>query len=286
MEDWKDGGYLLMSAGRGRDAYGCFRIMKHELRTAVFANGWKYLIPAAIALHHCMVNLRVAGERWGMPDYLRDFLKGIPTVRAENHETFLLPGGWMAFFVLMLYFQGKTAKNYTGGMGMQALLRSGRAGYFWRAKWTGCILGVCIWYGAAYLTIVLFCVTVVGAHKEVWESLMHPDGREVMLQLLLPVLAACVIGIWQLVFSMCAGSLPGLFGMYSLVIVSAYFTRWYLPGNYLMKLRVEEMQGGGVSPGRMAAFLTVMLTAGVLAGGRIMKRMDYLPDTKTIDRRR
>lgn len=280
MENRKHRRYFLNIPERGTGAGGRVRMIKralgYEFIASVFENKWKYTIPVAIALHNCVVNLRMPGRMWQGSDYLWDFLKGIPTVQADSQESFLLPGGWMAFFVLLLYFHGRTAKNYTGGMGQQILLRSGSAGRFWNAKWTGCIGSTFIWFGGAYLAIILFCAAMPGESLDKSDSLNWIDGKQICVQLFLPLLAACVMGIWQLVLSICVGSIFGLLGVYCCLIISAYFTKWYLPGNYLMKIRIEEMLESQVTLNRMFVFLTVLLTMGILSGYDIMRRSDYL----------
>lgn len=252
-----------------------FQVIKFEFHSNILEKKWKYLIPAAIAFHNSMVGWHLSKGAWGLPEYIGDFLKGMPTVRAGGGD-FLLPGGWLAFFVLLLYYNGKTARDFMSGVGQQVLLRTKHAEQFWLAKWISCVCSTVIWFFAAYAAIVLFCAILSGNMEKFLDGFEKFGGKQLCTQLILPVLASCVMEIWQLVISMWSSSVLGLLGACSCLFVSAYFTKWFLPGNYLMKLRIEEMLACGDRSIWMLFYLIALSGAGILTGRKIMKKMDYL----------
>ena len=76
--------------------------------------------------------------------------------------------------------------------------------------------------------------------------------------------------------SMWTNTLVGVIAMTVLTVVSAYAQKWYLIGNYLMKLRVTELIDSGVSCGKMIVFLFILLTVGVVVGRIQIRQMDYI----------
>lgn len=85
-------------------------------------------------------------------------------------------------------------------------------------------------------------------------------------QFLIPLLAACVIAVWQLVLSIKTNALTGLIAGVFLLTFSGYFSKWYLPGNYLMKLRVEEFLENGIKAEYIICSLLLALAAGIGLG--------------------
>lgn len=231
-----------------------------------------YLFSAAIALPGCVTDYQQAGEFFTAEHYLNSFLRGLPTIRTGDGQSFLLPGEWCLFCIILLCLNGRTAKDFVTGIGLQRLIRMEDANLIWRRKWRECIMCVSIYFLAAYTGIGIFC-TAVGQVQSFLEML---QSRKVINNFLIPLLAACVIAVWQLVLSIKTNALTGLIAGVFLLTFSGYFSKWYLPGNYLMKLRVEEFLENGIKAEYIICSLLLALAAGIGLGKFFIRNMDYM----------
>lgn len=248
------------------------RIYRYEFNKNLVGGAWRYLLPAAIAVQTCLLNRTRYSGKLTAGEYFCKFLEGMEPMASQpgGMERFLLPGDWCLFFILLLYFTGKTAKDFNEGIGMQVLLRTQKVQHLWYAKSTECILNIVLYFTAAYVAVGLFCVWQM---KDLGAFFM--ERGQFFVQFFLPVLTFCAISIWQMVFSMMSNSMAALLIMCALLVTSAYFEKCYLIGNYLMKIRVETLLEGGISGGGIAAFLCVLLAAGLAAGSTVIRAMDY-----------
>ncbi|HBA62792.1 MAG TPA: hypothetical protein DCZ20_02930 [Lachnospiraceae bacterium] len=252
-------------------------ILRYELRQEVRCKKKQYIFPMLLALWHCILQWNRTKGSLEASLYVERFLEGMPTVIPGSMNSFLIPGDWLLFLVVLLYFNGKFAKDFTRDMGLQLLVRSESAVQFWNAKWLLCVYHVCLYYIAAYICIVGF-VMISGRYGAVPSGMLDKTlWTKVGLQLVLPILAMSALCIWQLVLSYLTGFTISTLLVCTLLIVSAYFTKWYLPGNLLMKIRVQELLAEGIGIRKMVLYTFFLLAGGILAGYCRMKRMDYIP---------
>lgn len=231
-----------------------------------------YLFSAAAALPGCVALYQQTEDVFTAKYYLDSFLKGLPTIQTGSVQSFLLPGDWCLFCIILLCLNGKTAKDFVMGIGLQRLVRMKDANLMWRRKWLECIVCVCLYFLAAYTAIGIFCVTI-GQAQSFFNML---QSRQMIIWFYIPLLAACVIAVWQLVLSMKTNALIGLLAGICLLTISAYCSKWYLPGNYLMKLRVKEFLEGGMRVEYIVCGLLLTLAAGIILGKHIIRNMDYI----------
>lgn len=247
-------------------------ITAYEWKKQILSQKWRYLAVAAIALWTCRINWNLYGSLFTMKDYFQAFLQGMPPVVSDSREKFLIPGDWCAFFVILLYTNGKMAKDYTGGSGLQILIRTRRASQLWHAKWTAAVCSTAVYFGCAYVALTAGALIVSGR-----EAVFLSNSREALIQFLLPFLAASVIVVWQLVFSMVFSQVAGVAGMVILLVLSAYFDRWYLPGNYLMKIRARLLLEQ-TEANFLCMYLLMLLAVAVLSGHFLIQKTDYIRD--------
>lgn len=248
------------------------RITAYEWKKQILSQKWRYLAAAVTALWTCRVSWNLYGSLFTMNDHFQAFLQGMPPVAIGSREQFLIPGDWCVFFVILLYTNGKMAKDYTGGSGLQVLMRTRRASQLWHAKWTAAVCSTAVYFGCAYAALTAGALIASGG-----EAVFLSDSREALIQFLLPFLAASVIVVWQLVLSMVSSQVAGVAGMVILLVVSAYFDCWYLPGNYLMKIRARLLLEQTEAK-FLCMYLLMLLATAVLAGHFLIQKTDYIRD--------
>lgn len=246
-----------------------WRLVCYEIKMELLEWRWIVLIPMSIALWYGMLHFNLQRAYYHGMDYINGFLEGMSPFLKSGTEKFLIPGEWTAFFLLLLYLNGKMTKNYADGMGTQILIRTGTVSGFWYTKCLAVIIRVSFYFVSAYLIIFLFAA---GTNTE---NELLTDWQEIEKQIFLPCAAACVICIWQAVVSVFAGSITGFLGMSVMLIASAYSCKWYLPGNYLMKLRVNELLDE-----KGLLFIRILIAvsgiAGVYCGKKVFENIDYM----------
>lgn len=252
------------------------RIFRYEWKRNIVSRKIQYLLPVLIALQ---VNLQVYHQFQGslpLERYWGRFLEGMHSLAKGSRTQFLIPGDWCLFLIILLYDTGRSSKDFTEGIGMQVLLRSGDAGSLWSAKCLVSMGNTLIYFASAYLSIFLFCIWETHSIKAALSASPFMDAKQTAVQFIFPVLAACVIVIWQMVISLLSNSVIGILSMCILLITSAYLKSWILVGNYLMKLRIKELAELGFTYRQMAAFLLILLAGGMIAGRKVTGRLDYI----------
>lgn len=252
------------------------KLLQYEYKRNIWKKKYQYLVPVATALQISIQKYNISQSTLPAATYFGKFLEGMNEIVIGSRTSFLIPGDWCLFFIFLIYITGKSAKDFTNGIGMQLLLRTKNASYFWNVKCLACIGNVFLYFFSAYSSIFLFCVWTSKSIKSVLKDSAIWNKEQIIIQFILPILAACVICIWQMIISMISNSLIGILIMSMLLVTSAYIKNWILIGNYLMKLRVQEMSNDGISYTQMSVLLVILLITGFFVGKNIMKRLDYI----------
>ena len=249
------------------------RLFLYECQQTVIGKSYQFLIPAFVALQGCFVSLNIWKEELTASALYSSFLEGMQQIEGmlSGAERFLIPGDWCVFVFFFLYIIGRDEKNYTSGTGLQLLLRMERVENIWYVKCFISLMETVLYFGTAYFVILLFGIWRYGFSTKVILS-----GKEFLKQFLIPVMAAWTIAVWQMVISMKTNTIAGFIVMVVLVVSSAYAEKWYLIGNYLMKLRVTALIDSGFSCGKILIFLIILSVIGILVGKLLIRQMDYL----------
>lgn len=249
------------------------RLFLYECRQTIISKSYQFLIPALVALQGCFVSLNMWKEELTTPVLYSSFLEGMQQISGMllGPERFLIPGDWCVFVFFFLYIIGRNAKNYTAGTGLQLLLRTERVENIWYVKCFTSLIQAILYFGTAYFVILLFIIWKYGISAE---ALLPME--EFLKQFLIPVITAWTIAVWQMIISMKINTIFGVIFMVGLVVSSAYAQKWYLIGNYLMKLRVTELIDSGFSYGKILIFLMILLVTGIIVGNILIRQIDYL----------
>ncbi len=259
--------------------YSRIEMVRYEISQNILSRLWIFFIPAVLALQVCIQNKNMMiwndiGTDMKVIEYYGKFLEGIPSIQLGAMARFQIPGNWLLFFVVLIYINGKSSKDFVYGMGMQILIRSRKLQHLWFAKWVGTVIRVILYYLAAYVAIGLFCLCFAADPKEGF--LFFTSKRQFYIQLLLPIAGGCVLCIWQILISVFTDTLYGMLFSCVVLIVSAYFDRWYLIGNYLMKLRTTELFEKGLKGEILLVYVLLLGTAAIWIGNRVISKVDYL----------
>ena len=150
------------------------------------------------------------------------------------------------------------------------LIRCRKLSLFWSIKCIVCTMILVVYMIVLYIGIGLF----VSCFFRDWGQGILTLS-EIIRQVLIPVLAAAAIGIWQMAVTAAANEVIGMLVSMVYLILSSYYEKWYLLGNYLMKMRIDHLLVKTADYGMAVGCLVAVILVGVLAGTYIFNHADY-----------
>ena len=272
------------------------KIIQNDLRYGI-VRSWKYYIPLLIVMLFFFAFFRNSAvltqqihhftEKITFQNYIIEFLKGMPEFHAYDvNARFEVPAGWLFFYLwnacLIAMYPERERKTNRRYLILQCQSRK----LWW--------LGKCIWCMAGNLVSVLTMLLSAAPF-----AFMQSDGSggiaAVTFQYLDGVnftgidktwvgcfafqafLVLCGLSILQAAVTLYTRPIAGFLFIACILIISAYYLSPYLPGNYLMLLRMKEFsENGGVTiaGGIMAGSMMCVLGAGI--GCFKVRKMDIL----------
>ena len=201
---------------------------------------------------------------------------------------FDFPALWTLFLALCFYLTLPYPLRELAGIGKNILLRTqSRSGwYLSKCIWVICCIALvfCMLFGVAALFTLLtggsFTDTVsarvaqIAAVDALFTTLDTPDfGR----YLLLPPLMLIALSLWQLTLSLLLRPVVSFLLSVAELLAAAFYMNRFIPGNYLMFLRAEPFETGGMNlPEGCLLSLWLALSA-FIDGVLLFRRYDILP---------
>lgn len=157
--------------------------------------------------------------------------------------------------------------------------------YFWISKCIWCILQMILLY--LMIFVILWGIAAAGGNISVLlsrETLACLKGLPLSENSMdyikyifgLGLLTAIVLNQIQLTAQMIFSPVIGYILVIAVITSSAYFYRFYMPGNYYMLLRTALFRDDGITLLQASAVLSILWILLVLAGGIIVRRKDVL----------
>ncbi len=249
-----------------------------------------------------LVNVPELEGRLTFGEGLLCMFRGMMPYSPASGRPFQFPMAWFALFVSALYVTADYPFRDLGGMGSHMIVACGSRWAWWLAK--------CGWVVACALACLaipaVICAVATLASGGDWSVAVRPDiaaslragdvasqdggaafgevGADVASQAtvgIAPAVAAlavslAAIAIAQLVVSLLVNPVIGLAVSVSVLLLSAFFRYWWLPGNYLMLARTNALMRGGFDPMAGMVLSALLIAALVIVGGLAFSRMDIL----------
>lgn len=157
--------------------------------------------------------------------------------------------------------------------------------YFWISKCIWCILQMILLY--LMIFVILWGIAAAGGNISVLlsrETLACLRGLPLSGNSMdyikyifgLGLFTAIVLNQLQLTAQMIFSPVIGYILVIAIITSSAYFYRFYMPGNYYMLLRTALFCEDGITLQQASAVLSILWILLVLAGGIIVRRKDVL----------
>lgn len=290
------------------------RLLASDLRYGLGTAVPRFAVVAAIgalALFLSYVRIRIYLPQMEGPLTLGETVlclwRGMLPYVPSLDEPFQFPMQWFALLAVITYVVLDYPLRDLEGFGSSLIVASRNRWAWWLAKcgwvvacallcWCLC-LGICAlvtlaaggaWtFGARPGVAAVLDAAKGDAVSQSVEQLLATSGASVTTEAascdllaatLAIALALCAILLLQLVVTLMVHPVVGLFATIAVLLFSAFFTRWWLPGNYLMLARTDALlQDGAASNPLVGAALCLVLGACcAAAGGILFSRKDLM----------
>lgn len=208
---------------------------------------------------------------WGMPEYLRD-------------RPFELPVAWLLYYGYLFFLVGFYPISNLYGCGKKALAISGSRRKWLLSKYLWTAINILAYYLAMCLVLLLSCALKGFLHTG-GDAMRYGFGIDVgafvpmqvfATWFLLPFLTAVAMAFVQLTISVCVNALAGYTVSIVMLVVSTYWMRPFLLGNYLMLARYDTIAWSGISMETGFLYAAVVIVVSVVLGCVLFRRKDIL----------
>lgn len=273
------------------------RLLSRDIRLGLLRKSYIVLlliIPFAYAVtRQCRVDItmytenNVLNSACTVLDYWIYSMGGMNVFKFDPEVMFEIPVFWFWFVICASYINAYYVRKDLDDQGAAVILASGKRTSWWLSKSALCVIKVTLYFLMSMILVVLFALAN-GAQfscEITSEFLMNrfgfntvycSNGDFLVLTVFLPWLTVCAICIAQNALSLYLGSVVSFIAVSVLYILSAYYTTWFLPGNYTMWLRSSYFTKEGISPLTGAAVSAGIILAAMITGVMYINNSDIL----------
>lgn len=244
------------------------RLLKRDLLAGLYYNGVFFLVPVVVSVAQClecqnliasMMEEELIESKGTVFDYLLYCTRGMIVFHFDPKEYFSIPIFWFVFQIFLSYIIGYYAYEDFKENGRGIFLAVGNRTSWWNGKCLWCLCCVIFYFALYYLSTILFAILCgaqcrVDGDKDFLVMIFGRDignftvGNLLLIAVFLPFVITfglCMIQIFAGFLLTPVVSFANMCGVY---VLSAYYTIWFLPGNFTMWLRSSYVTAEGVRP--------------------------------------
>ncbi|MCH5267824.1 MAG: hypothetical protein J1E62_05705 [Lachnospiraceae bacterium] len=272
--------------------------MKYLIKRDMIQGIWKkkqmFLLASLITWSCCLtLSDKIQGLRklyalkgtGTLMDYWIFLIQGKEPYEFSITDLYEFPIFWLLFFSFLLIITNMYPMVDLEQWGYQVVTHSKSRQSWWFGKCIWCAVSVFSYFALALLTISFFALIqgVSFSLKPSW-YVMESYGRDGFLTLstwksisilfLQPFFLAVLLGILQMVLSICLNALPAFCMTFTILIISAYWKSLLLCGNLGMSYRMSAVSDGGLNSTLCLLLLLLEIIFCTLAGAALFARKD------------
>ncbi len=278
-----------------KNAHIFAKLIRHDLSQGVLRCWWKYVfvififaVPCGV-LFLCTKNgIRegIVTSQASVTDYLIYILKGIRVYIPTPDTKFEVPILWLIVYVYLAFVAGSYPIDDLALSGQQILLRTQKRVQWWLGKCLWIVLNAIIFFAIGYAVIICFASVggnlslkpsndIVRVYCEMDVSGVN-TGSLLAAVTVLPLITAIALSLLQTTLAIILKPIYAFLLIACVMVASAYFFTWVLPGNHIMLLRNALMMDGGIPTPFSLAYMTVLALASIIVGCVVFRRYDIL----------
>lgn len=268
-----------------------------ELKYGLVSGGYKFILPFIIGVDYAdtfirqiqtYMMTRKQSLQVSFMDCIvyvfrgmREFIPGNP---------FEVPVNYLLIIILLALFIGNYPLKDLHGFGKNVLIRSRRKSDWWLSKCIWNIATVVIFFLSIYAGVAVRCVVSSSTFSSIGnvnadvisvvlscnkESIYNANVIGVMV-LVLPVLTGIALSLFQMTMAFLTSAVISYISIITIAIFSAYYTVWFLPGNFLMTYRYMQICENGVFLATSLIVDVVIIVVSVIVGYVYFRKYDVL----------
>lgn len=243
--------------------------MKHDIYMGILEQWKKFVVIIVIfgmigsqlfarfSCNTATLNLTKFSLSFG--DYILYAFRGMK-VFCKSDKGFTVNVIWIMYNVYLAYIVSDYPFRDLTGYGQIMLLYSKKRSYWWISKCIWNITSVFIFYLLAYGTLAI-CSIITGEISlclfphttvQLGFSQMNTEGISqktiLIISFILPLITSISISLLQMTISLILQPILGIVSVAGMLVASAFYCTYWLPGNYLMIMRNEQiLPGSGIN---------------------------------------
>lgn len=211
-------------------------------------------------------------------DYFLYDMQGMCVYHFNPKEAFMIPMYWFVFQIGISYFIAYYSQKDLVDNGRALYVASKDRRAWWNSKCIWCVCSVLIYFIVTALSIAgtamafgaecSLQMTPEFAFVELHSNLEYVSfGEVIFIAVIVPFIVTAALCLLQLLFSFLLSPVVSFALMCAQYILAAYYTAWYLPGNFTMWMRSSYIDEEGLHP-LSGCVIAVAIMAAVYVSGR------------------
>lgn len=260
------------------------RLLKRDMAFGIFRRWYVFMIPLILGIagsyecHSWIASINGSSYKGGetIADYVMYCMQGDPPMLFQPTLSYTLPIVWTIFQIGAAYMIAYYAREDFEMTSAAIFIAAGERRSWWRSKYIWCVLSVIGYYMVYYLTIVA-AASFYGADLSpaVTRRLLYVYGVNtaglsmsdmLYVMICLPMLITISVSLVQMLVSFICSTVVSFAAVCAMYVLSAYYTVWFLPGNYTMWRRCSYLSELGLDPGGGLFMAVVLIVVSVISG--------------------
>ena len=277
-------------------------LIKADIHQGIVSRLYIYLIPMLLGLSYTDMFIRQMSDvRTGTAeayllsfgDCIVNFFKGMREYVPSDHNPFDVPIQFLIVNLVLAIFIGNYPMKDIHGFGKLKLVRSRTRLDWWLGKCVWNICTVVMFYISMYIGMLIDCMmhasqinmgSVSGffsASSKVVDRIIGLNGGKLesevtftLIMVVLPVITSIALSLLQMSVALMTIPVVSYIMLIAVYIFSAFYMRWFTPGNYLMAYRMKAVLPNGVDFMTAIAVDIVLMVIAVVAGNIYFRKYD------------
>ena len=186
----------------------------------------------------------------------------------------MLPVAWLVIMLYALFIVAALPDQSLNGSGKIAFIKSVERKWWWASKCICITIIIC----ASFLLLygILFLQVLVSGGGASAGAGFGGDSGAVAWGFVLPVLVCISLAIAENTIALFLNPAAGYISAIVILVVSAYFKRGWLLGNYGMLARIQPYSENGLPPEAGLIWTGAVIALSIAAGAWKLRRSDLM----------
>ena len=268
-----------------------------ELRYGLLSGWYRFILPFVFGLIYAdsfirhirtYVSISNIDLQVSFMDCIIYVFKGMKEITPSN--PFELPVQYSFIILMLALFIGSYPLKNLHDFGKNILIRSRRKSDWWFSK---CIWNismvmaffVSIYAGAGFrciLTGSMFCgigdvsADAIGIILGCNKDNIYDTELMTIMAIILPILTGIALSLFEMMMAFLTSPVISYISIITIAIFSAYYTKWFMPGNFLMSYRYVQACNNGITLMTSVVVDVVIIVASIVIGKIYFNRCDVL----------